>query len=176
MKNETFSLRLEPSVHGAAIAMAESKGREPGDYVASLVIDGLLRAGAFDADPAEKAKLELREELLEQVVARARLVASRYEGAADIPEHITAIVCEEIAQDEEWKRNYETFIEAGAFEKKIQLKNRINPKIGSRIKSALRLHSKKKPDGKVQTVHVTNGIIQIATALSRHASKQEKAA
>lgn len=167
---QTISLRLEPTVYAAAEDQAKLNKRDMGDYLVFLITDGLLRAGAFDDNPGEARKLILREQLLDAVVAHASEMAAHDEAGEDIRKDITAAVCAEIVQDPTWRAKYEEFVEADALATRVQLKNRINPRIGARIKSALSLHSRVRDDGRTETYNVSGNIIQLATALTRLAS------
>jgi hypothetical protein len=171
--NQTISLRLEPTIYAAAEAHSKLHKRELGDLLVFLITDGLLRAGAFDQDPGEARKLRLREELLDAVVACAAEIATREEGV-DIRKDITAATCAEILEDAGWRAKYEEFVEADALATGVQLKNRINPRIGARIKSGLGLHSRLRDDGRTETYNVSGNIIQFATALTRLASPKGK--
>lgn len=168
--NQTISLRLEPTVYAAAVTEAKRSKRDLGDFLVCLITKGLLDAGAFNDNPGEARKLVLREELLDHVVECAHQLAARDGVGEDIRKDITAAVCAEIVQSASWREKYEEFVEADAFATRVQLKNRINPRIGARIKSALGLHSRVREDGRTETYNVSGNIIQLATALTRFAS------
>lgn len=171
---QTISLRLEPTVYVAAEVQAGLNKRELGDFLVFLITDGLLRLGAFDDDPDEARKLRLREELLDAVVASAAEIAAREGGGGDIRKDITAATCAEIVKNADWRAKYEEFVEAEALATGVQLKNRINPRIGARIKSGLGLHSRLRDDGRTETYNVSGNIIQLATALTRIPSAKAK--
>lgn len=158
---ETVTLRLEPAVKQAAIKQAHKERREVGEYLTYLVTDGLLRAGAFADNPVEETRLRLREQLVSNVVAKAVQIHERDGHRRDI----TAAACAAAVAEPAWRAEYERFIEADAFAKGVELKARINPRIGARIKAALGLQSAKRADGKADTYAVQDAIIQQATFL-----------
>lgn len=165
-KNYAVSIRLEPTVHEAAQRLAAKDKRDLNDYLQHLITTGLISRGAFASNPKERAKLEEREHLLNQVAEKAEEIWSR----GGDPEDITVLTCRELAGDAGWLARYKDFIEnEDAYAKKVALKKRINPRIGSRIAAALGLQAKPKDgmSGPAKTIQVSNEIIQVATALQR---------
>lgn len=158
---ETITLRLEPSVREAALKEAKKERRDLGEYLTFLITDGLLRGGAFDDNPVEGERLRTRERLVSAVVAKAIEIDGKEGHRRDI----TAAACAAAAAEPAWRAEYEQFLGADAFAKGVELKNRINPRIGARIKAALGLESAKRPDGKPDVYAVQDSIIQQATFL-----------
>lgn len=162
VKSPTITLRPEASVYQAAVEQAHREGRELGDYLLSLIIKGLIDSDAFE--PSEKERLLLREELVEEVVE----IAVRIDREEGFRSDIIAEACRRAVSDREWRQRYERFLGgADAFATGVLIKNRINPKFGSRIKAKLGLETVVRPDGKNDTYSVTGSIIQQSTRLKK---------
>lgn len=156
----TITLRPEESVYAAAVAQSRKEGRELGEYLLHLITKGLIAAGAFD--PAETKRLQLREKLVDRVVEIAVGIIQDEGFRSDI----IAEACSRAVAEPDWRRDYELFLDgADAFATGVVLKNRINPRFGSRIKARLDLETAIRPDGKNDTFSVAGSIIQQSTRL-----------
>lgn len=159
----TFTLRLEESTQNVLEHHAAQIGCEPSDLVISFIERCLIEDGAFQDQPDEKERIQLRLGLVRKAGEYARAIQA-HEGTRG--DH-TVETCRRLEADEEWMRDYRRFLGgADPFAAGIPLKRRINTRLGNRIKSAIGARSVKRPDGRPDVISVSHGIIQSATRLA----------
>ena len=161
----TLSLRFEPETFRTLQAEASRRNREIGDYCMTLIESALAASGAFVKNPAELERITAREMLLNRVVEIAMEIERE---EISLREDVTVEAVKRAEGEPEWLSAYARFVApAKPFAKGVSIKRRINPRFGSRVKSALRAETVKAEGGRNAIVTASNSVIQSATKLRK---------
>ena len=161
----TLSLRFEPETFKTLQAEAGRRNREIGDYCMTLIESALGASGAYAKNPTELERIAAREMLLNRVVEIAMEIERE---DASLREDVTVEAVKRAEGEPEWLAAYARFVApANPLAKGVPIKRRINPRFGSRVKSALRAETIKAEGGRNAIVTAADSVIQSATKLRK---------
>ena len=164
-QNTTLSLRFEPETFDILKTEASRRNRETGDYCMALIESALVASGAYAKNSAEPGRIAAREMLLNRVVEIAMQI-EREDN--QVREDITVEAVKRAEGESEWISAYARFVApADPLAKGVPIKRRINPRFGSRVKSALGAETIKADGGRNAIAIATDSVIQSATKLRK---------
>ncbi|CAM5775542.1 hypothetical protein LMIY3S_05076 [Labrys miyagiensis] len=156
-------LSINDKVHAALSKEASKFGREPNEYMQSVLTEHVMRQKLLAATDHKIMQAYL------DCVAFAVKVAMRqaFEGKKINPA-ITQSVAHECAADKVFREKYELYVGGDMFRHGNPRKGTINREIGFRIRAAINGIVKKDANGKAATVKCNGEFIQSYTPMESY--------